>query len=64
MATGIGRATARLFAAQGCRRICLADVNEDGLNKTQELIAAQHHNAATIIVPTGSIQLRFPSVPC
>lgn len=36
-ANGIGRATAKLFAAEGARLV-LADINQDGLNETLDMV--------------------------
>jgi NAD(P)-dependent dehydrogenase (short-subunit alcohol dehydrogenase family) len=38
-ASGIGRATALLFAARGCRQIVIADVRDEGLQETKASIS-------------------------
>ncbi len=40
-ASGIGRATALIFAREGANVVC-ADINEDGVTKTSEMIDAQN----------------------
>ncbi|OQU93621.1 hypothetical protein CLAIMM_00103 [Cladophialophora immunda] len=35
---GMGRATAILFAKEGCKRICIADINAQGLEETKKMI--------------------------
>ncbi|EXJ77937.1 hypothetical protein A1O3_09096 [Capronia epimyces CBS 606.96] len=44
-ASGIGRATSLLFAAEGCQRIVISDINEAGLEETKALIAESHGGA-------------------
>src|SRR4051794_39999348 len=44
-ASGIGRATALIFAREGANVVC-ADINEDGVAKTAELIDAQNAKSA------------------
>lgn len=51
-APGIGRATAMLFAARGCQKIVLADVNLDGLRETVSLISQQYEEVRTLVVRT------------
>ncbi|KAL4911377.1 hypothetical protein BDW74DRAFT_172838 [Aspergillus multicolor] len=43
-ASGIGRATALLFAREGCRRIVLADINTRGLQETHDMISEANAN--------------------
>lgn len=50
-ASGIGRATAALFAREGAKLI-LADVNEDGLNETAELIKSE---GGTVVVQKTNV---------
>lgn len=38
MKSGIGQAVAVSFAREGCTRIAIADLNEDGLRETEKLI--------------------------
>ncbi|KAH0836951.1 hypothetical protein FOPE_04773 [Fonsecaea pedrosoi] len=52
-ASGIGRATARLFAKEGCRRIAIADVQAAALKKTREELEAEHKGVEVIDIPTG-----------
>ncbi|KAK4613569.1 Short-chain dehydrogenase srdC [Fulvia fulva] len=40
--SGIGRATALLFAKEGCRRIAIADLNKHALVKVQSEIESEH----------------------
>lgn len=40
-ASGIGRAMARRFLAEGARAVVIADLNEDGLNRVADEIGAQ-----------------------
>ncbi|KAL2799437.1 hypothetical protein BJX64DRAFT_281606 [Aspergillus heterothallicus] len=51
-ASGIGRATARLFAREGCRRLVLADRNRTGLQETYDLIAKSHNGVDMLITDT------------
>lgn len=51
-ASGIGRATAILFAARGCQRIVLADVNLDGLHETQTTIRQRSQGVRVIAIQT------------
>ena len=39
-ASGIGRALARRFTAEGARRVVIADLNEDGVEEVAEEIGA------------------------
>ncbi|OAL39447.1 hypothetical protein AYO20_01317 [Fonsecaea nubica] len=48
----IGRATARLFAKEGCRRIAIADVQAAALKKTREELEAEHKGVEVIDIPT------------
>lgn len=41
---GIGAATAKAFAAAGCERIAITDVNEDSLQQTAYAIRSTHPN--------------------
>jgi hypothetical protein len=50
---GIGRATAVLFAARGCERICIADVNQSGLEETKRLVAAESPSVKILVALTG-----------
>ncbi|KEF51128.1 uncharacterized protein A1O9_12851 [Exophiala aquamarina CBS 119918] len=51
-ASGIGKATALLFVAEGCRRLVLADVNREGLEKSKEEIAADQPDVVVLAVQT------------
>ncbi|KAJ5280394.1 hypothetical protein N7478_005766 [Penicillium angulare] len=42
--TGIGAAVARAFAAAGCERIAITDVNSHTLEQTEKAISAAHSN--------------------
>ncbi|KAK4935988.1 hypothetical protein LTR10_023035 [Elasticomyces elasticus] len=53
-ASGIGRATAKLFAKEGCRRLVLADIQTTSLNKTREEIQAEHRDVEVTAIPTVS----------
>lgn len=50
---GIGRATAKLFAKEGCRRIVVADIRASALNETREEIQAEYKDAVVTAIPTG-----------
>lgn len=39
---GIGAATAKAFAAAGCERVAITDLNEDSLQKTADAIRSTH----------------------
>lgn len=53
-AVGIGRATAVLFAKQGCARIVIADLNKEALESTKTQILTDHEQKPEILaVPTG-----------
>ncbi|KAK5447999.1 hypothetical protein LTS15_009023 [Exophiala xenobiotica] len=47
-ASGIGRATSILFAAEGCKKIVIVDVARPGLERTGSLLA-EHHPDATVL---------------
>jgi len=49
---GIGRATARLFAAEGAR-VAIADINDDALNETLEMLTATGAESISIAVDTS-----------
>ncbi|OQV04951.1 hypothetical protein CLAIMM_09761 [Cladophialophora immunda] len=51
-ASGIGRATAILFAARGCQRIVLTDKNLDGLHETQTMIRQRYQSVSALVVQT------------
>jgi NAD(P)-dependent dehydrogenase (short-subunit alcohol dehydrogenase family) len=53
-ASGIGRATAKLFAAQGAR-VLLADIREEGLNAVKEDIVAAGGQAIAVAGSVGVI---------
>lgn len=40
--TGIGRATALLFAKEGCQKIAICDRNETSIQETKDLIKRDH----------------------
>lgn len=50
--SGIGRATAELFASQGAR-VTMADVNEQGLLETAAAIRAAGGEAVTVVTDVG-----------
>lgn len=47
-ASGMGRATARLFAAQGAR-VAIVDIDEDGLDETRALVEAEGASLSAIV---------------
>ncbi|BCS18243.1 SDR family NAD(P)-dependent oxidoreductase [Aspergillus puulaauensis] len=51
-ASGIGRATARLFAREGCRKLILADRNKHGLQETHDMITSNHKDVSVQVSPT------------
>ncbi|KAL4793662.1 hypothetical protein BDV19DRAFT_390870 [Aspergillus venezuelensis] len=51
-ASGIGRATARLFAREGCRRLVLVDRNVSGLQETQSMLSSSHADVSTLVSET------------
>ncbi|KIW39626.1 uncharacterized protein PV06_08223 [Exophiala oligosperma] len=51
-ASGIGRATAKLFAKEGCRRIAIGDIQAPALNKTREEIQSEYKDAEVVAIPT------------
>ncbi|CAK7216536.1 hypothetical protein SCUCBS95973_002837 [Sporothrix curviconia] len=53
-AAGIGQAIALAFAAESCLQIAIGDVNTDGLDKTQQLIASEFPN---VTVYTGRLDV-------
>ncbi|KAJ3536864.1 hypothetical protein NM208_g6546 [Fusarium decemcellulare] len=52
-ASGIGRATVRLFAREGCKRIVIADVNPAGLETLKLEIEQQHTGVKIAAIPTN-----------
>ncbi|CAG7915545.1 unnamed protein product [Penicillium olsonii] len=46
--TGIGAATAKAFAAAGCERIAITDLNEDSLQQTADAIKSTHPNTRVL----------------
>jgi NAD(P)-dependent dehydrogenase (short-subunit alcohol dehydrogenase family) len=50
-ASGIGRTTATSFAAEGCTKIAICDLNEPGLEETKSLILAANSSADVLVVP-------------
>lgn len=50
--SGIGRATARLFAKEGCRRLAIADVNAKALHQTGDDLASQYKEMDITAIPT------------
>jgi NAD(P)-dependent dehydrogenase (short-subunit alcohol dehydrogenase family) len=40
--SGIGKATSVLFGAEGCKRIIIADIDSQGLDKTRSLISERY----------------------
>ena len=50
---GIGRATAKLFAKEGCRRLAIADIQTTALNKVRDEIQAEHKDVEIEPIPTG-----------
>lgn len=51
---GIGRATALAFAAAGCKKIALIDINREGLLETQEAID-RASDAVAVVLPTDML---------
>lgn len=51
-ASGIGRATALQFVADGIRQIALIDISEEGLKETASVISVKHGDAKAITVVT------------
>ncbi|KAL4875189.1 hypothetical protein BJY04DRAFT_224266 [Aspergillus karnatakaensis] len=51
-ASGIGRATARLFAREGCRKIVLADLNKSGLQETYKMITDSNKDVSLLVAET------------
>ncbi|KAJ5176914.1 uncharacterized protein N7482_002791 [Penicillium canariense] len=49
--TGIGAAVARAFAAAGCERIAITDLNEVTLEQTKQAVAAAHPNVRLLVHP-------------
>lgn len=49
-ASGIGRATSLLFGAEGCKRIVVADINNQELEQTKALILQSHADADVLSV--------------
>ncbi|KAJ3549759.1 hypothetical protein NM208_g342 [Fusarium decemcellulare] len=43
--SGIGRATALLFAKEGCNRIAIADINQSAIDELKDLIQSRHPHA-------------------
>lgn len=59
MTIGIGRATARLFAKEGCSKIVIADLNKDALEETKKGIETENKEKIDILaVPTGKFSRR------
>ncbi|KAF9891206.1 hypothetical protein FE257_004770 [Aspergillus nanangensis] len=52
--TGIGAAVAKAFAAAGCGRIAITDINPDSLQKTKDSILSSHP-ATRLVVEAGNI---------
>jgi NAD(P)-dependent dehydrogenase (short-subunit alcohol dehydrogenase family) len=49
---GIGQATAITFAKEGCKKIVLADRNEEGLQETQSFVTEESADCEVLIVQT------------
>lgn len=49
-AEGIGQATALLYAVEGCRRIVIADINADALERVRTQISSQHTSTEVLAV--------------
>lgn len=51
---GIGRATALLFAKEGCNRIAIADLNKSSVNELRDEISSQHQGVEVLSLHVGS----------
>lgn len=51
---GIGAATAKAFAAAGCERIAITDLNEESLRQTAETIESTYPNTK-LVVKAGNV---------
>ncbi|KAJ5575722.1 Short-chain dehydrogenase/reductase SDR [Penicillium sp. DV-2018c] len=52
--TGIGAATAKAFAAAGCERIAITDLNEETLQQTTEALKSAH-SKIQLLVEAGNV---------
>jgi NAD(P)-dependent dehydrogenase (short-subunit alcohol dehydrogenase family) len=52
--TGIGAATTKAFAAAGCKRIAITDLNEKSLNQTAEAIKSTYPDVR-LLVKAGNV---------
>jgi NAD(P)-dependent dehydrogenase (short-subunit alcohol dehydrogenase family) len=52
-ASGIGRATAKLFAARGCKKIVISDMNPEGLEQVKAAIQKEHEDVTLLAVVTN-----------
>ncbi|KAJ5134577.1 Short-chain dehydrogenase/reductase SDR [Penicillium atrosanguineum] len=57
--TGIGAAVAKAFAAAGCERIAITDVNESTLEQTRAAVAAAHPKARLLAMAGNVADDRF-----
>ena len=57
--TGIGAAVARAFAAAGCEKIAITDLNDTTLEQTKKAIAASHPNVQLLLHPGDVANDRF-----
>jgi len=51
-ASGIGRETAKLFAARGCKKVVISDMNLQGLQEVQSMIESEHDGVSVLAVAT------------
>ena len=52
-ASGIGRATAKLFAARGCKKLIISDVNLEGMEQVKSAIEQEHKDVNVLVVVTN-----------
>jgi NADP-dependent 3-hydroxy acid dehydrogenase YdfG len=60
---GIGQATATMFAAEGCRKIVIADVNESGLQTAKQKIETDFQGVEVLDVIVGKRKELFFLIP-
>ena len=53
-ASGIGRATVLAFAAEGCKRLILADINTSGLDSLSSELKSSNANVQVLCLPTDT----------
>ncbi|KIM94680.1 hypothetical protein OIDMADRAFT_45623 [Oidiodendron maius Zn] len=52
-ASGIGRATAKLFAARGCKKVIISDLNLEGMEQVKSAIEQEHKDVNVLVVLTN-----------